>query len=921
MDVRDEHFRLLVESSQEYAIYLLDPDGVIQSWNPGIQRLKGYTAPEVIGKSFSMFFTDSDRAANRPGLLLAAALAAGRVEDIGWRRRKDGRLFWASAVITTLRDEHGRHVGFGKVTRDLTDRSYRAFLETSHAIVWTADPSGRPGGDSTSWRNFTGQSEADWIELRAWDAVHPDDRPGLDRAWATARANVEVCETEFRLRRRDGVYVWMSARIVPLRAPDGRVREWFGVLLDIDAAKHAELERERAVRLWQTTLHSIGDGVISTDAHSRVMFVNRVAEELIGWRADDAVGRPLAEVFPIFNEETGLPVENPVDKALRLDAVVGLANHTMLRAKDGVERPIDDSAAPIRDPDGGIHGVVLVFRDATEIKREVLRRTFLARASDELIAAADYRDALARIAQFAVPRLADWAGIDIAEPGTGRPQQLAVAHVDPAKVELARAFAARNTPDPDAEGSVWHVMRTGRAKLWAELPRAQMEAAAKDAEHLRLMRELDLRSAMIVPLRGKAGVFGAMSFVYSGEARRYTEDDLAFAEEVARRAAMLIERRRAEEEAEAANRTKDEFLATLSHELRTPLQAILGYATMLDRGIARDPRNAIAAIVRNATAQTRLVEDMLDVSRIASGKLRLVIEAVDVVAAMRAALDAIRPAAAARDVQLVEDLPGDLPPIAGDFDRLQQITWNLLSNAVKFTPAGGRVELRAERDGAVVRLVVADTGKGIPREHLGAIFERFRQVDSSTTRQHGGLGLGLAIVRYLVEAHGGTVEADSAGPGQGATLTVTLPARIAALAPAAERSSSQRAERPLRGTRVLVVEDDLDARALLSDALAQAGARVAVAASAREGVAALVDEPPHVVVSDIAMPGEDGYAMLRRIRELPPEQGGDVPAIALTAYAREEDVRRAEQAGFQLHIVKPVRIEALIEAVRSCVKP
>ena len=635
MDVRDEHFRLLVESSLDYAIYLLDPEGIIQSWSPGIERLKGYTAPEVIGKSFAMFFPEADRAAGRPAALLAAALANGHVEDVGWRVRKGGERFWASAVITTLRDASGHHVGFGKVTRDITDRSYRAFVEASDAIVWTTDSQGRPAGDPRSWCDFTGQSAADWRELRAWDAVHPDDRESIRIGWERAKAERSVCITEFRLRRRDGVYVWMSGRTAPLYYPDGRLREWFGVVTNIESRKQAELERERALDLWRTTLRSIGDGVIATDARGRVMFVNPIAEGLTGWKADEAIGRELTEVFRIFNEETGAVAENPVDKALRLGTIVGLANHTVLRARDGFERPIDDSAAPIHGRDG-IEGVALVFRDASEEKRELLRRTFLAHASEELVKAEDYRDALRRIAGFAVPRLADWVGIDIAEPETGRPRRLATAHVDPGKVELATAYVDQTAAQASPEAGIWNVIRTGKAQLWSDLPVAMIEAQAKGAEQLRLLRALDMRSAMIVPLRGKSEVFGAMSFVYSGARRRYADDDLVFAEELADRVALLIERRRAEEDAEAANRTKDEFLATLSHELRTPLQAILGYATMLERGVARDPAKAIAAVVRNAQAQTRLVEDMLDVSRIASGKLRLIIERVDLATASSA---------------------------------------------------------------------------------------------------------------------------------------------------------------------------------------------------------------------------------------------------------------------------------------------
>jgi PAS domain S-box-containing protein len=923
MELADEHFRLLVESVADYAIYLLEPDGTIRSWNAGAQRLKGYTAVEIVGRSFAQFFSVEDRENGKPAQLLAAALRDGRIEDVGWRVRKDGSQFWASAVITALYDRTGTHIGFAKVTRDLTDRAYRAFVEATHAIVWTTDAAGRPNADSPSWRGFSGQTAREWHDGRGWEAIHPDDLEPFRAIWDRAKQAGTPFVAEYRLRRHDGVHVWVEGRGIPFFDGEGRVREWFGVTLDISARKQAELETQRALTLWTTTLRSIGDAVISTDARGRVRFMNPVAERLTGWRADEAAGRPLTEVFPIFNEETGAVVENPVDKVLRVGTVVGLANHTVLRRRDGTEVPVDDSAAPIHDPDGKIEGVVLVFRDASEEKRELLRRSFLATATEQLLEADDYRDALARIAQLAVPRLADWVGVDVAEPGSTRTQQLAVAHTDPAKVEYAREFARRYPPDPDALTGVRRVMRTGRSEFYPEIPAELLERAAVDDEHLRIIRELDLRSALVVPLRGKGPVFGAISFVLAGSDRRYTRRDLELAEDLARRAGLIIERRRLEEEAERANRMKDEFLATMSHELRTPLQAILGYASMLERGIARDPGKAIAAILRNATAQTRLVEDILDVSRISSGKLQLAMTRVDLVAAIRAALESIRPAALARRIQISEVLPADLGQVLGDFDRLQQVVWNLLSNAVKFTPTDGAVEVRAERAESTQRVIVRDTGMGIAAEHLTTIFERFHQVDSSTTRAHRGLGLGLAIVRYLVEAHGGTVHAESAGLGQGATFIVTLPVRADALA-AADRSRDGRrpldAER-LHGIRILLVEDDDESRELLADVLAETGATVAQATSAVDGMAQLIAEPPHVLISDIGMPFEDGNSFLRRVRALSPERGGDVPAIALTAYARPDDRRASEDAGFQLHVVKPVRPDQLLAAIESCVRP
>jgi PAS domain S-box-containing protein len=921
MELADEHFRLLVESVEDYAIYLLGPDGTIRSWNLGAQRLKGYTSAEILGHNFAQLFTVIDRENGKPADLLATALGEGRVEDAGWRVRKDQSQFWASTVTTTLRDRSGKHIGFAKVTRDLTDRSYRAFVEAAHAIVWTADASGQPSADSPSWRAFTGQTEEQWRLRRGWDAVHPADVEGFRIAWTKAKQDGSPLAAQHRLHRHDGVYVWTETRAIPLRDSDGRVREWFGVTLDISARKQAELDNQRALELWTTTLRSIGDAVISTDARGGVRFVNPIAERLTGWTAQDAVGRPLAEVFPIFNERTGAPVENPVDKVLRAGAIVGLAGHTVLRRRDGIELPINDSAAPIRDPDGAIEGVVLVFRDASEDKLETLRRAFLAKATEVLIEAEDYRAALVRVAELAVPRLADWAAVDIGEPGSTRTEQLAVAHVDPAKAAYARELARRYPPAPDTPGGVLNVIRTGRSELYPEFSPEVLERSAADDEHRRIIHELDLRSALIVPLRGRGPVFGAISFVLTGTRRGYSERDLELAEDLARRAGLIIERRRLEEEAERANRMKDEFLATMSHELRTPLQAIVGYASMLERGIAKDPVKAISAILRNATAQMRLVEDVLDVSRITSGKLRLSMGRVDLAAAIRAALDAVRPAAAAHRLVLVEDLAPDLGEVHGDADRLQQVIWNLLSNAVKFTQPDGAVEIAASRGGSSVHVVVSDTGRGIPPEHLTTIFERLRQLDSSTTRQHGGLGLGLAIVRYLVEAHGGTVRAESAGPGKGATFTVTLPARppVFVQHDAPDRRPGA-APGPLHGIRILVVDDDDDARELVGEALAVAGAVVTRAASAAEALAMVQAEPPQVLISDIGMPHEDGYSLLRRIRALPPERGGDVPAIALTAYARPEDIRAAEQVGFQLHVVKPVMPDDLVAAVRSCAR-
>ncbi len=915
LDLTDAHFRLLVEAVQDYAIYFIDPNGIVRSWNKGARRLKGYTDREIIGRSFSVFYTPEDVARHKPERMLSLALERGSLVDVGWRVRKDGSRFWARVVITALRDANDRHVGFTKVTRDLTDEGYREFVEAAHAIVWTTDAAGRPNADSSSWRAFTGQSEEAWRGQHGWDPVHPDDLHEVAKAWATATAEGSPFEAEFRLRRHDGVYAWMATRAVPLKHEDGQVREWFGVTFDISARKKAEEEREASLNWWTTTVSSIGDAVVATDAAGSVRFMNAAAERVTGVSAAVAVGRPVEDVFTLVDAHTRAPVVNPARRVLEDDEPM-LADDAMLLRPGGGEVAVQSNAAAIRVGEGRLDGAVLVFRDVTRERAAQERLAFLARVGEVLMATDSSQDALQAFAQLAVPRLADWCTVHVVDAaGVLRP--VAVGHANPSLVALARRLAERYPAPADAPRGAPHVVRTGEVELYPEVPAQLVEEAALAEEDRDVVRDLHLRSAVIVPLKGREGIFGALTLIYAESGRHYSQEDVSFAEVLARRASLVIERRRLEEAAQAANRTKDEFLATISHELRTPLQAVLGWATILARGKARDPQKAVGAIVRNAWAQARLIDDIFDVSGIISGKLRMHMARIEVATVVRAALDAVRPAAAARGVRVTEQIDPAVGEMLGDPDRLQQVVWNLVNNAVKFTDAGGEVIVRATREDALVRIAVKDTGRGIKPEDLRVIFERFRQVDSSPTRTSGGLGLGLAIVRYLVEAHGGIVEADSPGPGQGSTFTVVLPATPPAVAPGAAPPARAPWDMPLAHVRVLVVDDDEDSREIIGDVLADAGADVVRASSASTAFASLLQGPPQVLVSDIGMPGEDGYGLIARIRALPPEKGRDVPAVALTAYARGGDKRRAEEAGFQVHLKKPVEPTALVDAVRE----
>jgi signal transduction histidine kinase len=387
----------------------------------------------------------------------------------------------------------------------------------------------------------------------------------------------------------------------------------------------------------------------------------------------------------------------------------------------------------------------------------------------------------------------------------------------------------------------------------------------------------------------------------------------------------LLEReRRARAEAESVNRLKDEFLATLSHELRTPLNAILGWSHLLTSGKtnAATSQRALSVIRNNAMAQSQLIEDILDVSRIISGKLRLSVGPVDLVEVIEAALDSVSPAAEAKCITIAREL-GALEPIAGDRDRLQQVFWNLLSNAVKFTPREGRVTVRLRRQGDDAVISVEDNGIGITTDFLPYVFDRFRQADGSATRRHGGLGLGMAIVRYLVELHGGTVSADSGGENQGATFTAAIPIRMPAATTESSPPGTVDLEEPerdvspthLEGLRILVVDDDRDSRGFVVALLENHGADVLSVGSTAQALDLLRRERVDVLVSDIAMPGQDGYDLIHRLRELPADQGGLTPAVALTAYVRIEDQQTAIGAGFQRHLKKPVVAADLIAVV------
>jgi PAS domain S-box-containing protein len=590
-----------------------------------------------------------------------------------------------------------------------------------------------------------------------------------------------------------------------------------------------------------------------------------------------------------------------------------------LRRADGQYRWVLDRGTPRFGPDGAFTGLIGTGLDIHDRRFLEHRDRFLAQAANAMGATADIDDAFQKVARLAVPLLADVCLIHLKDDE--KQGRLRFAHQDPAHEKLLADLAARY-PASAAVPCFPTVLRTGETLLLTDVTRSVLELTAQDEAHVELMASLDWKSALCVPLRARGRVLGALGLATVGDRPRLGASDQPFVQELAQYLAaaldnvhLLREAKDAYEQAKESGRLKDEFLATLSHELRTPLNAIVGWSRLLMDGQLgpEDSQRAVETINRNAAAQNQLIADMLDVSRIVSGKLRLDLRSVDPGAVIRAAVDTVLPAAQAKGIELQTVMDPGAGPITGDPDRLQQVVWNLLSNAIKFTPRNGHVLIRLEQPNSHIAITVEDNGPGVDQDFLPYVFDRFRQADASSTRRHGGLGLGLAIVRHLVELHGGTVHAESRTSGNGAVFSIKLPRRAvsAAGSPLERHPADDRGADPvaisLAGVTVLAVDDQQDALDLVSAVLARRGAHVFTALSTADAFEVLTRERPDVVLADVEMPGEDGLMFIRRVRALPSEEGGSVPAAALTAYASSADRTHALLAGFDMHVPKPVQ--------------
>ena len=681
--------------------------------------------------------------------------------------------------------------------------------------------------------------------------------------------------------------------------------------------------------LFAAIVRSSDDAIISKDLSSIVTSWNPAAEQMFGYTAKEMIGRSIRTIIPHDRQHEEDAVLARITEGLTVDHYETIRLH-----KSGAPVHISLSVSPIRNAAGTVIGASKIARDISERLRaeaitERARRQgiFLARLTTSFSGTMGYTERLEELATLSVPELADWCAIDVVTT-KGQIERVTINHIDPDRIVLAGQIRERYA-DPHPPASPVEVIRTGKPAIVPMITDEMLVAAAAgDDELLRLARSMGLVSYVCLPLMVHGSTLGALTFATAESDRHYDDDAIRFLEDVASRVALALDNARSYEQLQAANRMKDEFLATLSHELRTPLNAILGYARMLRAGMLKDDKrdNALDTLERNATSLTQIVEDVLDVSRIAAGKIRLNVQSFDLPVVMHDALATVMPGAEAKGVRIQSIVDPDIGPVSGDPDRLRQVMWNLLSNAVKFTPRGGRVQVRLQRVNPHIEISVSDTGVGIREDFLPHLFERFRQADSTTTRAHGGLGLGLAIARQIVELHGGTIHASSGGEGKGATFRVELPVMIvhSAVVVGAEPRVHPRTEvrvtpmndHALSDVRVLAVDDDADALTLVREILETAGAQVFTAASAPAALAVLEEQSPDVLISDLGMPGMDGFELIQRVRTLTNEKK-DIPAAALTAYALSEDRARALRTGFEMHLAKPIDPSELVAAVAS----
>jgi PAS domain S-box-containing protein len=823
---RLELFRVLVEEAREYAIFFLEVGGDIASWNAGAERIKGYTADEVIGRPFSIFYPADRAAAGEPAQVLARAAVEGRVETEGWRVRKDGSRFWAGVVITAVRDAQGKVTGFTKLTRDLTEqhqaretvrRSQEELAVTLRSIgdaLIATDEQGRVTLMNPVAENLTGwpAAEANGRPLEAvFRIVNEETRATVENPVTKVlrEGTIVGLANHTLLIARDGTELPVADSAAPIRHSDGSVRGVVLIFRDQSSERAAEARREELVRehasrkaaeasaealrlseerhrataeRLRAVLDAMSDGVVMQDRELRIIYANGHAARMSGYEGPEAMmSAPLADLAARFNlfDENGEPISYervPSRRALMGEGPGSMLAHVRDRRSGRDWWSLIHSVATA-DAQGRPESVVSVWQDVTARRRREEELRFLADAGALLSSTLEYEVMLKRLAALIVPRMADWCSVALLEHETLRP--LAVTHVDPAKVNLARELQEKYPPDPGQTNGAYQVIRTRRSELHSNITDDLLIKGARSPEHLQAVRALGLRSAMVVPIaaRGEAGL-GAITFVWAESDRRYDQVDLALAEELGRRAALAIDNARLYLQLQEAVHARDEFLAVAGHELRTPLAALQlqldGLELQTKRGkLAGDEERFRQRLSKAVTLGSRLavlVSELLDVSKITAGRLAIDRQPCDLSLVVRDVADRFEDQIVAARCELRVRQPG---PTTGEWDRhrVDQMVSNLLANAIKYG-RGKPIELSVDTVDDRARLTVRDHGIGIAPEDQERIFERFERAVSDG--HYAGFGLGLWIARQVVESHGGTLRLESR-IGEGATFVVELP--------------------------------------------------------------------------------------------------------------------------------------------------
>ncbi len=894
----EERFRLLVDGVKDYAIFMLAPDGTVTTWNLGAERLKGYRAEEIIGRHLSVFYDPDDVRAGKPQRELEDATEKGRVEDEGWRVRKDGSRFWANVVITALRDEAGRLRGFGKVARDFTERKAAERRLAYLASFPERNPNPIVEADLDGQVHYANPAALRLLpDVREKGAAHP-----WLSGWDSVRRSIQEGGALARLRE---VTVGERSYHQELHAirEEGVVRVYG---LDITDRKRAEDALRDSEERYRNLIETASEGIWIVDTQARTIFVNRAMAEMLGYGPEEMIGRP---AYDFMDEEARALAR--VNLQRRLEGHRDRYEQKYVR-KDGSTLWAIAGATPIRDRDGQVTASMVILLDITERKRaaDALERSRhglsrLAEASLRVIAKTDLEGMLQAISEAALAL----TGARIATCGHGYVSgQLLVGGA--ARVMGAPACPPGNMFLLDRGGVHMALVEGAQAiRLTDDQLRAHARWWGLPEGHV------PMRGLLGVPMIARNGQTNGMILVTDKERGEFSAEDESLLRQLATVASLALQHVEARITLEESDRSKNQFLAMLSHELRNPIAPIRNSLYILDRAApgGEQARRAHAVIDRQVGQLTRLVDDLLDVTRISRGKIQLRRERLDLCDVVRRTVDDHRWSFSENGLGLSTAVP-DVPLwIDGDRTRIAQVFGNLLHNAAKFTQPGGKATLSVEGNVALRQAVVhvRDTGVGIAPEMLPRVFEPFTQADATLDRREGGLGLGLALVKGLVEMHGGTVSVASEGLGKGAEFTVRLPLEAAEL-PAAAQAPSALDRGP---RRVLVIEDNVDAAESLREVLELRAHAVEVAFSGTEGIEKARTFRPDVVLCDIGLPGMDGYEVARTMRRDPALR--ETKLVALTGYAAPEDVARSREAGFDAHLAKPPTVEKIEEALAT----